>query len=441
MIDRTVFESRRVYYTSLGCKLNFAEMSSLGRQFANAGFTTVKLGQTPDVCVINTCSVTDTADKKCRQAINRIVRRYPDAYVIVTGCYAQLKPDEVSELPGVDLVLGNNEKFDVVEYLDGGEKVSEKSAITSTFGDIKEFKPAFSKDDRTRYFLKVQDGCDYFCSYCTIPFARGRSRNGSIATLISQAEQIAAEGGLEIVLSGVNIGDFGKTTGESFLDLLKALDEVEGIKRFRISSVEPNLLNEDIIEFVARSKRFMPHFHIPLQAGSNSMLQLMGRRYDCDLFASRIHQIRSLMPDAFVGVDVIVGSRGETAALFEETYRFIESLDVTQLHVFSYSERAGTRALSIEPIVSPAEKKARHERLQAISDEKWNTFYRQHVGKVLPVLFEHANKEGRMHGFTSNYIRVEADMHEEWINHVVPMRLEGFNPDGSALLASPITKN
>lgn len=441
MIDKTVFQSRSVYYTSLGCKLNFAEMSSLGRQLSDAGYKTVKSGEIPDVCVLNTCSVTDTADKKCRQAINRLVRKFPKAYVIVTGCYAQLKPSEVASLPGVDLVLGANEKFDVVDYLEGRKNVPENGVATSRSGAIRTFQPAFSKDDRTRYFLKVQDGCDYFCSYCTIPYARGRSRNGSVDTLVSQAEQIAAEGGHEIVLSGVNIGDFGKTTHESFLDLLKALDEVEGIKRFRISSVEPNLLSEAVIEFVAHSKRFMPHFHIPLQAGSDTLLQLMRRRYDCALFASRIHYIRALMPDAFIGVDVIVGSRGETADLFEETYRFLEGLDVTQLHVFSYSERPGTQALSIMPIVSPSDKKSRHERLQALSDAKWNAFYRRHIGKEAQVLFEHATKEGRMNGFTSNYIRVEADCNKEWVNRLVSLCLGEFNAGQTALKALPLTFN
>jgi len=435
MTDHTIFQSRRVYYTSLGCKLNFAEMSSLGRQLGEAGYTSIKAGQVPDVCVVNTCSVTDTADKKCRQAINRLVRHYPNAYVIVTGCYAQLKPSEVASLPGVDLVLGANEKFDVVDYLEGRKQAPENRMAISRTGAINTFQSAFSKDDRTRYFLKVQDGCDYCCSYCTIPYARGRSRNGSIASLVSQAKQIAAEGGQEIVLSGVNIGDFGKTTHEAFIDLLGALDDVEAIKRFRISSVEPNLLTEAVIEFVAHSKRFMPHFHIPLQAGSDTLLQLMKRRYDCALFASRIHTIRSLMPNAFIGVDVIVGSRGETPDLFEETYRFLEGLDVTQLHVFSYSERPGTPALTINPVVSPADKKVRHERLQALSDAKWKAFYERHVGESAQVLFEHATREGRMNGFTSNYIRVETAYQPEWVNRLVPMKLGAFSTDGTALMA------
>src|SRR5574344_254192 len=302
MIDENLFPYRRVYYTSLGCKLNFAEMSSLGRQLEAAGFLPVRAGEQADLCVINTCSVTETADKKGRQAIHRLIRRFPNAYMVVTGCYAQLKPEEIAAIPGVDLVLGANEKMDLPAYLERAESGSAKSVLTTPIKDVNSFQPAFSKDDRTRYFLKVQDGCDYSCTYCTIPKARGRSRNGSIQSLVAQARQIAEEGGLEIVLSGVNIGDFGKTTGESFLDLLKALDEVESIKRFRISSVEPNLLTEDVIRFVASSKRFMPHFHIPLQAGDDTLLRLMHRRYDTSLFASRIAFIRQHLPHAFIGV-------------------------------------------------------------------------------------------------------------------------------------------
>jgi len=438
MTDNTIFQSHRVYYTSLGCKLNFAELSSLGRRFAEAGFKKIKPGETPDVCVINTCSVTDTADKKCRQAINKLIRRFPEAFVVVTGCYAQLKPEEVA-LPGVDLVLGSNEKTDVLNYLSDLKKYNDPLVQTTPVNDIRIFQPAFSRDDRTRYFLKVQDGCDYFCTYCTIPYARGRSRNGAVSLLVEQARQIASEGGLEIVLSGVNIGDFGKTTGETFLDLLKALDGVKGIERFRISSVEPNLLTEEIVHFVAHSQRFMPHFHIPLQAGSDTLLKLMHRRYDCALFDSRIRFIKELMPDAFIGVDVIAGSRGETTALFEEAYQFIEQLDVTQLHVFSYSERPGTSALSIEHSVTSSDKKLRHERLQSLSDAKWKVFYTKQAGKTENVLFEHTTSEGNMHGFTSNYIRVEMPYKKEWVNRIVPVRLGTFNQDGTALVGEAVT--
>jgi len=438
MTDDTVFQSRRVYYTSLGCKLNFAEMSSLGRQLAQAGYTSIKPGQVPDVCVINTCSVTDTADKKCRQAISRVVRRFPSAFVVVTGCYAQLKPNEVASLPGVGLVLGAKEKFEVVDYLEGVKQTPESKIVTEASNRISAFQPAFSKDDRTRYFLKVQDGCDYYCTYCTIPFARGRSRNGSIESLVAQARQIAQEGGQEIVLSGVNIGDFGKSTGESFLALLQALDGVDVINRFRISSVEPNLLDESIIRFVAESNRFMPHFHIPLQAGHDELLALMHRRYDSALFASRIQYIRSIMPHAFIGVDVIVGSRGETPELFEEAFRFIEGLDVSQLHVFSYSERPGTKALDIEYVVNAVEKKRRHERLQALSDAKWKTFYERHVGENAIVLFEHAAGESSMTGFTANYLRVETANNPTLFNQLVVVKLGTFNAAGTALLAEPL---
>jgi len=435
MIDENLFPYRRVYYTSLGCKLNFAEMSSLGRQLEAAGFLPVRAGEQADLCVINTCSVTETADKKGRQAIHRLIRRFPNAYMVVTGCYAQLKPEEIAAIPGVDLVLGANEKMDLPAYLERAESGSAKSVLTTPIKDVNSFQPAFSKDDRTRYFLKVQDGCDYYCTYCTIPKARGRSRNGSIQSLVAQARQIAEEGGLEIVLSGVNIGDFGKTTGESFLDLLKALDEVESIKRFRISSVEPNLLTEDVIRFVASSKRFMPHFHIPLQAGDDTLLRLMHRRYDTSLFASRIAFIRQHLPHAFIGVDVIVGSRGETETLFESAFRFMESLDVTQFHVFPYSERPDTMALGIEHQVSQADKKVRHERVQNLSDAKWKAFYERHIGTDQVVLFEHAVKGSRMVGFTANYIRVEADYHPEWVNNLVSLRLGSFNEEGTALKA------
>lgn len=435
MTDDTLFPYRRVYYTSLGCKLNFAEISSLGRQLESAGFKPVRAGEQADLCVINTCSVTETADKKGRQAIHRLVRRFPKAFMVVTGCYAQLKPEEVASIPGVDLVLGANEKMDLPTYLERLSTGTPLSMLTTPIKDLATFQPAYSKDDRTRYFLKVQDGCDYYCTYCTIPKARGRSRNGSIASLVAQAEQIAAEGGREIVLSGVNIGDFGKTTGESFLDLLKALDEVASIERFRISSIEPNLLTEEIIRFVAGSKRIMPHFHIPLQAGSDELLRLMHRRYDTALFASRIDCIRQHLPHAFIGVDVIVGSRGETPELFEAAYCFMESLDISQFHVFSYSERPGTMALTIQHQVGTEEKKQRHERVQRLSDQKWKAFYERHVGTYQTVLFEHAIKGNDMTGFTANYIRVEADYHPAWVNALIPVQLGGFNEEGTALQA------
>ena len=351
MIDTTIFENKTAAYYTLGCKLNFAETSTIGKTLAAAGVRKAREGERADICVINTCSVTELADKKCRQAIRRIHKEHPGAFVVATGCYAQLKPEEVAAIEGVDLVLGAEQKLDILQYINSLQKCGEDEAgrvAVTPSKDIRRFSPSCSADDRTRHFLKVQDGCDYFCSYCTIPFARGRSRNGSIASLVRQAEEVAREGGREIVLTGVNIGDFGKTTGESFLDLIRALDRVEGIERYRISSIEPNLITDEAIDFVAGSRSFMPHFHIPLQSGSDSVLKLMRRRYDTALFRHKIEKIKQVLPEAFIGVDVIVGTRGETAAYFEETRRFLEDLDITQLHVFSYSERPGTMALRID---------------------------------------------------------------------------------------------
>ena len=332
MIDTTVFQDKTAVYYTLGCKLNFSETSTIGKILREAGVRTVRKGERADICVVNTCSVTEMADKKCRQAIHRLVKQHPGAFVVVTGCYAQLKPGDVAKIEGVDVVLGAEQKKDLLQYLGDLQKHEAGEAHTTAAKDIRSFAPSCSRGDRTRFFLKVQDGCDYFCSYCTIPFARGRSRNGTVASMVEQARQAVAEGGKEIVLTGVNIGDFGKTTGETFFDLVKALDEVEGIERYRISSIEPNLLTDEIIEFVSHSRRFMPHFHIPLQSGSDDVLKLMRRRYDTALFASKIKKIKEVMPDAFIGVDVIVGTRGETEEYFEDAYRFIAGLDVTQLH-------------------------------------------------------------------------------------------------------------
>lgn len=438
MIDRTINKTKKVAYLSLGCKLNFAETSSIGRILENNGYSKIKPGETPEICVINTCSVTETADKKSRQAINRIIRHYPDAFVVVTGCYAQLKPGEISGIDGVDLVLGTNEKFEIADYIDRLDKNNSPLVLNTELKEIKESQPSFSRDDRTRYFLKVQDGCDYFCTYCTVPYARGRSRNGSVSLLVDQARTIASEGGREIVLSGVNIGDFGKSTGEPLIDLIRALDNVEGIERFRISSLEPDLLTDEIIEFVANSKRFVPHFHIPLQAGNDEVLKLMHRRYDCALFASKVECIRRFMPDAFIGVDVIAGSRGETSEMFGNAVDFIKGLDISQLHVFSYSERPGTQALKMGMPVPSGEKKIRHQTLQEISDEKWHGFYERNFGKTVGVLFEHAVSGGFMHGFSENYIRVEVPYRKEWINKVVKVRLGNFNDDGTALKGEPV---
>lgn len=433
MIDTTVFQDKKAVYYTLGCKLNFSETSSIGKMLKDVGVRTVRKGEKADICVINTCSVTEIADKKCRQAIHRLTKQHPGAFVVVTGCYAQLKPEQVSNIEGVDLVLGAEQKGELINYLGSLEKHEHGEAITTATKDIRSFAPSCSRGDRTRYFLKVQDGCDYFCSYCTIPFARGRSRNGKIEDLVAQARQAAAEGGKEIVLTGVNIGDFGKTTGETFFDLVKALDQVEGIERFRISSIEPNLLTDEIIEYVAHSRAFMPHFHIPLQSGCDEVLKLMRRRYDTALFASKIRKIKELMPDAFIGVDVIVGTRGETPEYFEKAYEFIRGLDVTQLHVFSYSERPGTQALKIDYVVPAEEKHQRSQRLLALSDEKTKAFYARHIGQEAKVLMEKSKAGMPMHGFTENYIRVEVEHDDSLDNHLVLVRMGEFNEDGTAL--------
>lgn len=443
MIDTSAFQGKKAAYFTLGCKLNFSETSTFGRLLSDMGVRTVEEGEVADICIINTCSVTEVADHKCRQAIHRMVRNHPGAFVVVTGCYAQLKPETVSQIEGVDLVLGANEKANLIQFL------SEAWSGTKTAGalhryytektkDIKTFAPSCSRGNRTRYFLKVQDGCNYFCTYCTIPYARGFSRNPSIASLVEQAENAAAEGGKEIVLTGVNIGDFGETTHERFVDLVKALDKVEGIHRYRISSIEPDLLDDELIEYCAQSRAFMPHFHIPLQSGSDEVLKLMHRRYDTALFAHKIKLIKKVMPDAFIGVDVMVGTRGERPELFEETYEFLQSLDVTQLHVFPYSERPGTMALKIPYIVSDSDKKLRSKRLLDMSDSKTHAFYERFIGTEAEVLFEKASKGRAMHGFTKNYIRVElppSPDNDKLDNQLVNVRLGEFNHDKTALKA------
>ena len=434
MIDTTVFQDKKAVYYTLGCKLNFSETSTIGQILKEAGVRTARKGEKADICVVNTCSVTEVADKKCRQAIHRLVKNHPGAFVVVTGCYAQLKPEQVASIEGVDVVLGAEEKGRLMEYLGNLQKHPKGEAVTSAFKDIRSFAPSCSRGDRTRYFLKVQDGCDYFCSYCTIPFARGRSRNGRIGDLVAQARQAAAEGGKEIVITGVNIGDFGKTTGESFFDLVKALDQVEGIKRYRISSIEPNLLTDEIIEYVAQSRKFMPHFHIPLQSGCDEVLKLMRRRYDTSLFAHKIQKIKEVMPHAFIGVDVIVGTRGETEEYFDQAYEFLKDLDITQLHVFSYSERPGTQALKIDHVVSPDEKHRRSQLLLALSDEKTHAFYASHIGKETVVLMEKSKAGTPMHGFTDNYIRVELPYDLSLDNRLVRIRMSEFNEDGTALM-------
>ena len=434
MIDNSIFENKKAAYLTLGCKLNFAETSAIGKQLSQVGVRKAREGEVADICVINTCSVTEFADKKCRQAVRKMIKDNPGAYVIVTGCYAQLKPEDISGIEGVDIVLGSEQKLDVVTYLDELKKKDKGVIHISKTSKIRSFVPSCSQDDRTRYFLKVQDGCDYFCSFCTIPFARGRSRNGAIESMVKQAQDVASKGGKEIVLTGVNIGDFGRTTGETFLDLIKALDEVEGIERFRISSIEPNLLTDEIIEFVAGSKRFAPHFHIPLQSGSDAVLKLMRRRYDTALFRHKIEKIKSVMPDAFIGVDVIVGTRGETDEYFEEARLFLESLDFSQLHVFTYSERPNTQALKIDHEVDPKTKHARCKALLDLSDKKLEAFYLSQRGTRRKVLFEHTQHDNMMYGFTENYVKIETPYHESKANEIKIITLGAFNGLKSALV-------
>ena len=446
MIDTAAFQGKTAKFYTLGCKLNFSETSTFARTLYNMGVREAKKTEQADICLINTCSVTEVADHKCRQIIHRMVRQNPGAFVIVTGCYAQLESATVAKIEGVDLVLGSNEKADLVQYLSDAwnkvdtakEETSEGEYHSVKTKDIKSFQASCSRGNRTRYFLKVQDGCNYFCTYCTIPFARGFSRNPTIQSLVAQAEEAAREGGKEIVLTGVNIGDFGKTTGESFLDLVKALDKVEGIQRFRISSLEPDLIDDELITYCAQSRAFMPHFHIPLQSGSDEVLKLMHRRYDTALFAHKIKLIKEKMPDAFIGVDVMVGSRGERPEYFEDCYNFLDSLPVTQLHVFPYSERPGTAALSIPYVVDDREKKHRAHKLLKLSDEKTRAFYAEHIGQEADVLFEKAARGKAMHGFTDNYIRVELSpdqAKEEYDNQILRVRLGGFNFDQSSLKA------
>lgn len=436
MIDTSVFQGKKAAYYTLGCKLNFSETSTFGKMLQQMGVVTAQKGEHADICLINTCSVTEVADHKCRQIIHRMVRENPGAFVVVTGCYAQLEAETVSKIDGVDLVLGSDEKANLIQYLSEGFIGRETRVKRRETKDIRSFAPSCSKGNRTRYFLKVQDGCNYFCTYCTIPYARGFSRNPTIASLVAQAEQAAAEGGKEIVLTGVNIGDFGRTTGETFLDLVKALDQVEGIKRYRISSLEPDLLSDELIDYCATSHAFMPHFHIPLQSGSDTVLKLMHRRYDTALFAHKVKLIKERIPDAFIGVDVMVGTRGETPECFEECYAFLDSLDVTQLHVFPYSERPGTAALKIPYIVSDKDKKLRSKRLLELSDKKTKAFYMSQIGREAEVLFEKAPRGRAMHGFTRNYVRVElpADMaKEEYDNQLITVTLGEMNVKGNAL--------
>jgi threonylcarbamoyladenosine tRNA methylthiotransferase MtaB len=435
MIDHPAFQNKKAVYYTLGCKLNFAETSTLGKYLTDQGIRKATAGEKADICVVNTCSVTELADKKCRQAIRKIKKQHPDAFLIVTGCYAQLKPEEVTRIEGVDLVLGTNQKMNMIDFITRDRLINgkEEKIIVSPISEMKIFTPSCSSDDRTRHFLKVQDGCDYYCSYCTIPFARGHSRNGKIEDLVQMADDAGKKGGKEIVLTGVNIGDFGKSTGETFLDLIQALDKVKTIERFRISSIEPNLLTDDILTFIAQSERFTPHFHIPLQSGSDDVLQLMRRKYNTAFFQSKIEKIYTLIPDAFIGIDIIVGARGESVKYFEDTLLFLEKIHFAQLHVFTYSERTGTAALNIEPVVSPEEKQKRSKLLIELSHNKQREFYLSQINSSHKVLFEHTQRGNKMQGFTENYIKVEADYDLSLINRLLNVTLGNFNETETAL--------
>ena len=416
-------------YHTLGCKLNFAETSTIGKLLAERGVVRADRDADPDIVVVNTCSVTDMADKKARSLIRRIHRQHPNASIVVTGCYAQLKPGEVAAMEGVDIVLGSGEKLKIADYLDSWLESRSRIEAVTPFADIRSFEHSCERGDRTRYFLKVQDGCDYFCTYCTIPFARGRSRSPEISTLVDQARRAASDGGREIVITGVNTGDFGRGTDQTFFDLIRELDKVEGIERFRISSIEPNLITSEIIRWVAEESRaFMPHFHIPLQSGSDKVLRLMNRRYDTALFAARIQEIRSAIPDAFIGVDIIAGARGETEEEWQRSFDFVKSLDITRLHVFPYSERPGTKAVLMGGVVDKEERHRRVACLTALSDSKMAGFMERMKNTVRQVLWEHPVAEegvsdGLISGLTDNYIRVVAKGPESMCNHITPVRL------------------
>ena len=440
MIDNTTFGNATALYHTFGCKLNFAETSTVARLLGEHGVRRVSQGEAPDFVIVNTCSVTELADKKCRQAIRGFARRYPDAAIVVTGCYAQLKSDEVAALPGVKIVGGTNQKLKLVEMIDQWRQDHESRVEVTPLNELRDFVPSCSRGDRTRYFLKVQDGCDYWCSYCTIPRARGRSRSGTIDELVAQARRVADEGGREIVITGVNIGDFGKGRDDNFLDLIKQLDLVDGIERYRISSIEPNLLTDEIIDFVAGSRRFMPHFHVPLQSGSDRVLGLMRRHYDTALFRNKMERIVSTIPDAFIGVDLIVGARGETLEEFERSRDFIASLPISRLHVFTYSERPGTRALEIDHVVDPAEKHRRTREMLAVSDRLLTDFTGRFIGTTRPVLLEHPRKGHPMSGFTDNYLKVSVDAPARLDNSIVNVRLDAIGPDGIEELKGTIVE-
>jgi threonylcarbamoyladenosine tRNA methylthiotransferase MtaB len=425
------YRGKKAAFFTLGCKLNFSETSTIAGSFKEVGFERVEFEEKADVYVINTCSVTNQGDKESRNIIRKAVKKNPNAMVIVVGCYSQLKPEEVGHIEGVDLVLGTQEKFHIPAYLGDLQKREKTEIQTTRLADIKSYHKAFSWGDRTRSFLKIQDGCDYYCSFCTIPYARGKSRNDTITNTVDQAKKAVEKGFKEVVLTGVNIGDFGKSTGENFLELLRALEKTEGLHRLRLGSVEPNLLKDDIIQLVSESIVIMPHFHIPLQAGSDEVLSLMKRKYSTELFSRRIHRIREIVPHAFIGVDVIAGTNGETEELFEQSYNFINSLEISQLHAFTYSERSGTQALKIPWKVEPAERKNRTQRYLNLSEKKLRAFYEKHLGITQTVLFEAQSNSDRMSGFTENYIKVETNHNDQLDNQLRKVVLKSVLPNGN----------
>lgn len=425
------YKGKKAAFYTLGCKLNFSETSTIAGSFKEVGFERVDFDEKADVYVINTCSVTNQGDKTSRNIIRKAAKQNPGAMIIVVGCYSQLKPDEVGHIEGVDMVLGTQEKFHIPAYLGNLEKRKTTEIKTTRLPDIKSFHRAFSWGDRTRSFLKIQDGCDYYCSFCTIPYARGRSRNDNIINTAKEARKAVEKGYKEIILTGVNIGDFGKSTGENFLNLLKALEKVEGLKRLRLGSIEPNLLKDEIIELVAESKIIMPHFHIPLQSGSDEVLSLMKRKYSTSLFEKRVSKIREIVPHAFIGVDVIAGTNGETEKLFQESYNFINSLEISQLHAFTYSERSGTQALKIPWKVEVEERKIRTQKYINLSEKKLRAFYEKHLGSTQTVLFEDQKSKDLMHGFTENYIKVEVPYNEKLVNQLVQTKLKNVLQNGS----------
>ena len=431
---------KKVAFYTLGCKLNFSETSTISRQFEEKGFLKVDFQENPDIFIINTCSVTDNADKKCKKLVKEAKKISPDSYVAIIGCYAQLKPTEIAEIEGVDAVLGAAEKFRLLELLGGFAKEQETKVLASEISAANSFETSYSLHDRTRTFLKVQDGCNYGCAFCTIPLARGKSRSSTIPSILASARDIAATEVKEVVLTGVNIGDFGIVDGKRdarFADLVMALDEVEGIARFRISSIEPNLLTNEIIEFVAQSKRFVPHFHIPLQSGSNAILRKMGRRYLRELYEDRVSKIKTLLPHACIGVDVIVGFPGETDELFLETYNFLNELNVSYLHVFTYSERANTRAVELEGVVPMKKRNERSKMLRILSEKKRRKFYEENLGQTFTVLFEEDVENGMMHGFTENYIRVAAKYDPILINELKQVTLDEILETGNVGVREP----